>query len=66
MKKIIDMIMAGGGLGLMLLASAIKFKKFGGEQFDLSSGETTIMLVVGVIMFILASASIRSGSSSGK
>ena len=66
MKRIIDMIMAGGGLGLMLLASAIKFQKFGGEKFDLSSNETTIMLVAGVLMFILASASLRSGGRRDK
>ncbi|MDD4200708.1 MAG: hypothetical protein PHS19_04890 [Eubacteriales bacterium] len=61
MKRIIDYIMAGGGLGLMLLASAIKFQKFGGEQFNFSSNETTIMLVAGVLVFILASASLRNG-----
>lgn len=61
MKRIIDFIMAGGGLGLMLLASAIKFQKFGGEKFDIGSGETTIMLIVGVMLFILATASLKSG-----
>lgn len=61
MKRIVDFIMAGGGLALMMLASAIKFQKFGGEQFDLSSNETTIMLVAGVLLFILASASLKNG-----
>lgn len=61
MKRIIDFIMAGGGLGLMLLASSIKFQKFGGEKFDLSSSETTIMLLVGIMLFILATASLKSG-----
>ncbi|MDO4176526.1 MAG: hypothetical protein Q4D99_03495 [Bacillota bacterium] len=59
MKKVVDFIMAGAGLGMMLLASAIKMQKFGGDQFDLSSGETTIMLIAGVFMFILATASLK-------
>ena len=60
MKRIIDIIMAGGGLGLLLLASAIKMQKFGGEQFNLSSSETTIMLVAGFILFLLATASLKN------
>ena len=59
MKRVIDFLMAGAGLGMMLLASAIKMQKFGGDQFNLSSGETTIMLVAGVLMFILATASLK-------
>lgn len=59
MKRIIDFLMAGAGLGLMLLASAIKMQKFGGDQFNLSGGETTIMLIAGVLMFILATASLK-------
>ena len=60
MKRLVDMLMAGVGIGLMLLASAIKAGKFGGEQFDLTSGETTIMLVVGIMLFIMATLSLKN------
>ena len=63
MKRFIDMIMAGGGIGMMLLACAIKAGKFGGEQFDFTSTETTMMVIVGMVLFLLATASMKNGQN---
>lgn len=63
MKRFIDMIMAGGGLGLLLLGCAIKAGKFGGEQFNMSGNQTTIMVIAGMLLFLLATASMKNGRS---
>ena len=47
----------------MLLGCAIKAGKFGGEQFNMSGNQTTIMVIAGMLLFLLATASMKNGRS---